>query len=190
MTCTPLAKLQNDAVTCFDRQVTPYSMLNSRKCEVPDKACKLLAATLQQTKYHVKTVLGVSNRSYASTSSYPHHGQGQGSGHAGTTWLFESTPMMKTIEKPCTGFDITSLDHAVSYKLHIIGLVDDKRQHASDWKNNSEKTKCKDLQTAASSWEQILHTSGGALELSKCAWYLINWDFASSGIPFISPQKH
>ena len=46
MTCTPLAKLQNDAVACFDRQVTPYAMLNSRKYEVPDKACKLLAATL------------------------------------------------------------------------------------------------------------------------------------------------
>ena len=57
MTCTPLVKLQNDTVACFDRQVTPYAMLNSRKYEVPDKACKLLAATLQQTKYHVKIAL-------------------------------------------------------------------------------------------------------------------------------------
>ena len=126
MTCTPLAKLKNDAVVCFDRQVTPHEMLNSRKYEVPDKACKLLAAILQQTKSHVKTALGVSNTSYESTPSYPHYGQEQGSGHAGTTWLFESTPMMETIEKLCTGFDITSPDHAVLYKLHIIALVDDK----------------------------------------------------------------
>ena len=54
LTCTPLAKLQNDAVVCFDRQVIPHAMLNSRKYEVPDKACKLLAVTLQQIKYHVK----------------------------------------------------------------------------------------------------------------------------------------
>ena len=46
MTCTPLAKLQNDAVACFDRQVNSHAMLNSRKYEVPDQACKLLSATL------------------------------------------------------------------------------------------------------------------------------------------------
>ena len=54
LTCTPLVKLQNDTVVCFDRQVIPHAMLNSRKYEVPDKACKLLAVTLQQTKYYVK----------------------------------------------------------------------------------------------------------------------------------------
>ena len=75
MTCTPLAKLQNDAVACFDRQVTPHAMLNSRKYEVPDKAYKLLAATLQQAKYHVKTALGVSTTSYESKPSYPQYGQ-------------------------------------------------------------------------------------------------------------------
>ena len=53
-----------------------------------------------------------------------------------------------------------------------------------------KKTICNHLQTAASSWEQILHTSGGALELSKCAWYLINWDFTPSGIPFISTKPN
>ena len=76
MICTPLAKLQHDTVACFDRQVTPHIMSNSRKYEVPDKVCNLLAATLQQTKYHVKTALGVSKTYYESTPSYPHYGQG------------------------------------------------------------------------------------------------------------------
>ena len=108
-------------------------MLNSRKYEVSDKACKLFAATLQHIKYHLKpAALGVSNTSYKSTLAYPHYGQGQCSENTGTTWLFESTPMMETIKKICSGFDITSLDHSLSYKLHIIGLVDDKRQYAND----------------------------------------------------------
>ena len=127
MTCTPLAKLQNDAVVCFDRQVTPHAMLNSRKYEVPDKAYQLLVVTLQQTKYHAKTALGVSTTSYKSTPEYPQYGQGLGSRYVGTTWLFEITPMMETIEKTCTGLDITSPYHSFSYKLHIIGLVDDTR---------------------------------------------------------------
>ena len=97
---------------------------------------------------------------------------------------------METIEKTCSGFDTTSPDCSLSYKLHINGLVDDKRQYANDWRKNSEKIICDNLQTATSSWEQILHTSGGALELSKCAWYLINWEFTPSGIPFISNKSN
>ena len=93
-------------------------------------------------------------------------------------------------KKTCTGLDITSFDHSLSYKLHIIGLVDDKQQYANDWKDNSEQTICDNLQTAASTWEQILYTSGGALELSKCAWYLIAWEFTPSGIPYINNKPH
>ena len=59
MTFTLLAKLQNDAVACFDRQVTPHAMLNSRKYEIPDQACKLPSETLRQTNHHVKTALDI-----------------------------------------------------------------------------------------------------------------------------------
>ena len=75
--------------------------------------------------------------------------------------------MMITIEKTCTGLDIISPDHSLSYTLHSIALVDDKRHYANDWKDNSEQTICDNLQKATSSWEKILHTSGGALEISK-----------------------
>ena len=44
---------------------------------------------------------------------------------------------------------------------------------------------CDNLQTAASSWEQILHTSGGSLEVFKCEWYLITWEFIFSEILYI-----
>ena len=85
MAYTPLAKLQRNDVACFDRQVNPRAMLNRRKYEVSDQACKLLSATLQQTKYHIKTVLGVSETSYSSTPEYLHYGLDQGSSNAGTT---------------------------------------------------------------------------------------------------------
>ena len=41
--------------------------------------------------------------------------------------------------KTRTSLDIRSPYHSLSYKLHIIGLVDDKRQYANNWKDNSEK---------------------------------------------------
>ena len=112
MICIPLAKLQNDTVECFDRQVNSHVMLNSRGYEVSGQAYTILSATLHQTQYHIKTALGVSETSYGSTTDYPHYGlgQSQGSGCARTTWLFESTPMMETVEKACKGFDISSPD--------------------------------------------------------------------------------
>ena len=30
---------------------------------------------------------------------------------------------------------------------------------------------------------------GGALETSKCAWYLINWDFDAQYLPFIKSTE-
>ena len=104
------------------------------------------------------------------------------------TWIFESTPMMETVETTCKGFDILSPDYSLSHTIHIIGLVDDKRQYTNDWKEQWETTICDNLQRAASSWEKIFHTSDGALELTKYAWYLITWEFTDSGLPYINKK--
>ena len=167
MICTPLAKLQNDTVVCFDRQVNSHAMFDSRKYEVPDQACTILSAALHQTKYHIKTALDVLEISYSSTPEYHHYWLSQGAGYTGTIWLFESIPMMEIVENTCKGLDIISPYYSLSCTIHIIGLVDDKKQYANDWNDHSEKTICENLQKAASSWEKILHTSGGSLELTK-----------------------
>ena len=76
MTCAILAKLQNNAAECFDRQVNSHVILNSRKYEIPDQACKLPSETLRQTNHHVKTALGVLDTSYCITQDYPFYGTG------------------------------------------------------------------------------------------------------------------
>jgi hypothetical protein len=37
------------------------------------------------------------------------------------------------------------------------------------------------LKTAAHWWEQLLHATGGQLELPKCFYYLLHWVFDSEG---------
>ena len=64
---------------------------------------------------------------------------GQGSRCSGTTWLFDSTPIMETVEKICKIFDISSPDYSLSYTIRIIGLVDDKGQYANDCKETQKK---------------------------------------------------
>ena len=115
-----------------------------------DQAYKILLATLHQTNYHVKKLLGVLDISYYSYPDYSLYGTRQGSGCAGTVWLFQSTPMIETIKK-YQGFDITSSDSSQSWTKHTIGLVDDKRQYANNWKGNSKQTIYDNLQNTASS---------------------------------------
>jgi hypothetical protein len=33
------------------------------------------------------------------------------------------------------------------------------------------------MQTVAQTWECLLYSSGGALELQKCFWYLMYWEW-------------
>ena len=68
----------------------------------------------------------------------------------------------------------------------IIGFVDDTRQYANDWNTNSLLTASTNLRKAAQSWEHLLHTSGGKLELTKCAWYCISWQLNPDGTPSMS----
>ena len=44
------------------------------------------------------------------------------------------------------------------------------------------------LQRASSSWEQILHTFGGAFELAKYALYLITWEFTESRLLYFNKK--
>ena len=39
------------------------------------------------------------------------------------------------------------------------------------------------MELSVSSWNELLHFVGGALEASKCAWYLIAWTFNSNDSP-------
>jgi hypothetical protein len=41
------------------------------------------------------------------------------------------------------------------------------------------------LQEEAQVWERLLYTTGGALELSKCFYYIIAYDFNKNGVPVL-----
>jgi len=72
----------------------------------------------------------------------------------------------------------------------IIGFDDDKIQYTNDWINNNIDTATTNLQEAAQCWEHLLHTTWGQLELSKCAWYCISWDFTPDGLPIMQDNNN
>ena len=44
------------------------------------------------------------------------------------------------------------------------------------------------LQIIAQTWEHLLFLSGGKLNLGKCSWYVLRWEW-DKGRPVISPIK-
>ena len=185
-----LVKLRNDATACFDRMIPNLISLCSRTYEVPDNVCKLQAKTLQTMKYKVQTALGISAEHYQHSENEPIYGSGQGAGHSTTNWLFHSTPMMKTIEKHCKGCTISTPNKDTTYTKHILGFIDDKTQYANDWNNNNIQTITNNIQHAAQSWEGLLHTSGGKLEISKCCMIVLDWTNDSKGSQVLLPTNN
>jgi hypothetical protein len=42
------------------------------------------------------------------------------------------------------------------------------------------------MHSNAQLWGDLLHISGGALEISKCNYYVLHWQFQPSGIPMLA----
>ena len=161
-------------------------MLNSQKFEFPDKICQIHSATFHNTEYRVQTILGTFSNHYKPSESEPIHGNGQSAGSSGTNWVYISVPITSTLDKHGEGCIIVSPDKKIKWELVIIGSVDDKRQYANDRQNNSLLVAFNKLRAVAQSLEHLLYTSGGKLELTKCAWYCISWTFNPDGTPKMS----
>ena len=76
----------------------------------------------------------------------------------------------------------------------MTGFVDD----TTHWVNNfaqalqghyTQHSMHEDIQITAQWWEQLLHATGGKLELPKCFYYNITWKFNSEGEAKLSTKK-
>ena len=52
---------------------------------------------------------------------------------------------------------------------NIIAFVDDKRLYANNWKVNKPKLINEQLEKAINDWNELLTTTSGGLELTKCS---------------------
>ena len=72
---------------------------------------------------------------------------------------------------------------------HMLAFVDDKRHCANGSNKQTSKNILTAMEISVSSWNELLHFVGGALEMGKCAWYLINWNFDSNDSPRMQETK-
>ena len=73
--------------------------------------------------------------------------------------------------------------------IGMLSFVDDCNMSNNGEKYETLKDILKRTQHDAQLWNDILRSSGGALELSKCFMQVIYFQFATNGTPFVGPPR-
>ena len=174
-----LARFDNDASACYDRIIVALGMLAARRCGMPHNAIKLHSEALQFMRYTVKTVYGVSEINYAGTEFEPLFGTGQRSGASPAVWLSMVVVLLHTLDRIIP--DRMNFDPILSGSPHS-RLCDAFVDDTSVGFTSSNETETLEglisrLQRVAQTWEHLLYLSGGKLNLSKCSWYVLRWEW-------------
>ncbi|KAI2512439.1 hypothetical protein MHU86_1892 [Fragilaria crotonensis] len=184
-----LARFDNDASACYDRIIVALGMLAARRCGMPDTAIQTHADSLRLMKYTIKTVHGVSESNYHGTTFEPLFGTGQGSGASPSVWLTLVVVLMNTLDKIVPErMKFQSPDSTMRHNRLIDAFVDDTSLGFTDPGLITLETMIGKLNHIAQTWEKLLFYSGGALNLSKCSWYTMYWDW-KQGRPILRPME-
>jgi hypothetical protein len=174
------AVMYNDAKACYDRIVKNFSNLSLLREGLPREIAKLHSQTFNKIQYHIKHKLGIGPITHSNNNPSPIYGVGQGSTDASARWSFVSDALIRAFNTLSSDATIYSPINNNSINNKILGFVDDTttlmviHQALSNYMIMI-------LQRDAQTWEKLLHTTGGKLEISKCKFATFKWEFDQLG---------
>ena len=172
------ARFDNDASACYDRIIVTLGMLAARRCGMPENAVRTHADSLKLMKYTVKIAHGISEENYRGTVFSPLFGPGQGGGASPLVWLSLVVVLMNTLDRMIPErMEFASPDSLMLHSRLVDAFVDDTSLGFTDSGLLSLETMIAKLKHMAQTWETLLFYSGGDLNLSKCSWHIIFWDW-------------
>jgi exonuclease III len=176
----------NDATSCYDRIIISLANLVARRFGMPEEIAKLHGTTLEQMRYYVSTALGISKDSYSHSDESPVYGTGQGSCSSPSIWLQICSILFDCHNQRSYGANYSTPDGSVTFKTSMTGFVDDTKGQVNDQTSPYPvplQQLIARMQADAQLWGDLLHVTGGALEIPKCNYYIMKWKFKPSGIP-------
>jgi hypothetical protein len=137
-------------------------------------------------RHYLKTGFGTSTSSYTSDALFRIYGVGQGSKAGPVTWAVVSSLLFEAQDILGTGVSFQNPTHTIAHHRNSDGMVDDTTGYHGrqpQWIRQcpSIHSVFKGLKKDAQTWERLLWTSGGLLELSKCRFYIVYWKFQPDG---------
>ena len=178
---TNLAVLDNDATGCYDRIIVALGMIAALRLGMPRNAVRMHAQALAKMQYFVKTAHGISEAFYRSVKEFLLFGTGQGSGASPSVWLTLVVCLLSALSAIAT-VAMTFADpwQDLFDKRNADAFVDDSANGVSDAHQEVPMPVPEivgHLQHTAQTWERILFSSGGSLNIPKCFWYLVYWEW-------------
>jgi hypothetical protein len=179
-----LINFDNEAASCYDRIIPALASILGRGHGLHRNVIFVNASTLRQAKYKLRTAMGISKDYYTYSHVFPIYGTGQGSGNSPVIWCIISSTLFKCHESKSHGATFSSPDKSTSVSLSIVGFVDDSTGQVNDFENpiqpNPEELSAF-MQHGAKLWNNLLWMSVGLLELSKCSYHYLHFDFNAGG---------
>jgi hypothetical protein len=189
LTRQPLIHFDNDATSCYDRIPCFLANLASRKYGQAAKVCMVQGKTLQAAQYYLKTKFGISEESVRHTREAPWFGTGQGSGNSPMYWLLISSTLYDIYATQVTrGAKYETPDKQLTVTLTQLGFVDDVNNRTNIPWNNEVKDMQQLLRIASQEsqlWYDIMEAANQSLELTKCCYHVMEYQFKPSGKPIM-----
>jgi exonuclease III len=186
----PHIKFSNDATSCFDRIIPSVSSIIARSYGLHRNIANMQGNMLLNAVYKIKTQLGISDASYSHSEESPIFGTGQGSSSSPSIWTLYCSAAFDIYDQHCYGAKYTSTDLSQQLILGMTGFVDDNNAQTTGRPDESEAALAARCTHDAQLWHDILWSTGGALETSKCSYQSMRFDFSSSGVPFLRHGSH
>ena len=194
--------MSNDAKGCYDRIAHIVVDLALRRLGVPKPALQSMLETIQEMEHHIRTAFGDSDGHYGHDAGPPPQGilQGNGAGPAG--WFGISTLLIDILKQEGFGYKQWTLIRKRAVEITCFAFVDDTDIiHACENPSATTDDMLAEAQQALTLWEELLHTTGGALAPEKSYWYLLEvmyqngrWKYASQedrpGQLFLNNGEH
>ena len=131
--------------------------------------------------------MGLSEDSYTHSNEHPIFGTGQGSGNSPAIWCFLSSILYDCYNKEAAKATYTTPSGSEDVALGMVGFVDDSNGQTNLFdRDDTEITRQQiivQLEHNAQLWAELLGATGGALELSKCSYHVMAWQFTMTGAP-------
>ena len=198
LTKTDGATFDNDAKACFDRIVRNIMMLVSRKLGMTKQACKTFVRFLLGMRFYQRTEAGISEE-FFETMKDKLQGVGQGAKWSAIMWSQISPILMWLLKQKSGGLTFQDPLRRTTIRRSADGFVDDVtawincfEQISKDPQATNKNTLqelVKKMEIAAQYWEELLNASGGKLELPKCFYYILHWNFDKEGEARLSSKE-
>jgi len=172
----------NDATACYDRILPALSQICCLLLGLPKNAAEFKLLFLKKAEYYVKTQHGISDEWFGNLISAV-YGVLQGSGSAPAIWLAVSIVLIKAYKRLFPTSGIPNPNGTDTIDKIIDAFVDDTDLWDILYGTNlPDQAGMERMQRRAQSWERLMYSSGGKLNLQKCFWYYVSWKW-HNGIP-------